>query len=123
MVDLRLKDPKNSTVYETNMFRNRRQKKGERLQEFVHHCEVLAKGCQFNVGNTEKHIYIYIKSLKIILVRRLSSRTENNIPYRLGVSIDVTISLDGISGFLGKCKMSIIKKQEVANQRDGAFGL
>ena len=32
------------------------QKKGERLQEFVHHCEVLAKGCQFNVGNTERHI-------------------------------------------------------------------
>ena len=45
--------------------------------------------------------------------------------YRLGVrlSIDVTISLDGISGFLGKCKMSIIKKQEVANRCDGAFGL
>ena len=30
---------------------------------------------------------------------------------------------DGISGFLGKCKMLIIKKQEVANRRDGAFGL
>ena len=43
--------------------------------------------------------------------------------YRLGVSINVTISLDGISGFLGKCKISIIKKQEVANRCDGAFGL
>ena len=43
--------------------------------------------------------------------------------YRLGVSIDVTISVDGISGFLGNCKMSIIKKQEVANRCDGAFGL
>ena len=27
-----------------------------------------------------RNIYINIKSLKIILVRRLSSRTENNIP-------------------------------------------
>ena len=52
--------------------------------------------------------------------------------YMLGVCIDVTISLDGISGFPGKCKQSIIKfffflkiikKQEVANRRDGAFGL
>ena len=44
--------------------------------------------------------------------------------YRIGVSnIDVMTSLDGISSFLGKCKMSIIKKQEVANRCDGAFGL
>ena len=43
--------------------------------------------------------------------------------FMLGVSIDVTISLDGISGSMGKCKMLIIKKQEVANRRDGAFGL
>ena len=28
---------------------------------------------------SEVYIYIYIKSLKIILVRRLSSRTENNM--------------------------------------------
>ena len=39
-----------------------------------------SKAKDHSVCLSRRLIYIYIKSLKIILVRRLSSRTENNIP-------------------------------------------
>ena len=55
MVDLRLMELKNST-YETYMFRNLRQKKGELFKDYVHRCEVGVKGCAFNVADTERHI-------------------------------------------------------------------
>ena len=38
------------------MFCNPRQKKGEHLKEVVHCCILGVKGCQFNVGETERHI-------------------------------------------------------------------